>query len=54
MQALEVDVCVLQRDDEINFVFFIAQKQVLGVPAGDLTAQGLRLLDREQGRMLYG
>ena len=51
MQALEVDVGVFLRDHEETARLSCPQEQVLGVPAGNLAAQRLRLLDGEQRRM---
>ncbi len=44
---------VFKRDPEVNVVFFVTQKQVLGVPARNLAAQGPRLLNSEQRRVLH-
>ena len=41
-------------DDQEQRALLVLQEQVLGVPAGDLSAQRLRLLDREQRRMGHG
>ena len=54
VQAFEVDLGVFQRHYQIKLVFLVAQEQVLGVAAGDLPAQGTRLLDREQRRVFHG
>ena len=51
VQRLEVDRGVLQRGDQKKRALLVLEEQVLGVAAGDLAAQRLRLLDREQRRM---
>ena len=52
MQTLEVDVGIFKGDHQINCVFLVAQKEVLGVPAGNLPAQASRLFDGKKGRVL--
>jgi hypothetical protein len=51
VQRLQLDGGVLQRGDEEQRALLVAEKQVLGVAAGDAAAQAPRLLDREQRRM---
>jgi hypothetical protein len=51
MQGLEVDDGVLRRHDEKQCAALVLQKQVFGMPAGNLSAQCARLLDREHGRV---
>jgi len=54
VQRFELDRRVFQRDHEEQRTLFVAQKQVLGVPAGHLAAQRPRFLDREHRRMAHG
>src|SRR5512132_252165 len=54
MQTLEVDMSVLQCNDQINCVFLVAQKQILGMATGNLPSQNPGLFNGEQRRMLYG
>jgi hypothetical protein len=46
VEALQVDVGVLEGGDEEQPVFLVLQKQVLGERAGQVAAQPLALLDR--------
>ncbi len=50
-QGFEVNDGVFQRGDEKHRFPAVAQEQIFGVGAGDLSAQRLGLFHREQGRM---
>ena len=54
VQRFELDRRVFQRHHEEQRTLFVAQEQVLGVPAGHLAAQRSRFLDREYRRMAHG
>jgi hypothetical protein len=54
VQALEIDHGILRRHHQEQRVFPILEEQILGVPARNHTAQRLRLLHGEQGRMRHG
>ena len=51
MQRTQFDRRLFGRDDKKRRALLVAQKQILGMPAGDGAAQIARLLDREHRRM---
>jgi hypothetical protein len=54
VHALEVDFRILADDKDENAALLVLDEQVLGVPAGDVAAQGRRFLDGEKRRVLNG
>src|SRR6516225_11955695 len=51
MQRTQFDRRLFGRDDQIGRALLVAQKQILGMAAGNGTAQLARFLDREYRRM---
>ena len=51
MQRLELDHRIFQRHHQVERVLLVLEKEVLGMAAGNLPTQRLRLLDREQRRV---
>src|SRR5579862_4504094 len=54
MQRPQLNHRVFKRYDEVHGSLFVAQKQILGVRAGNFAAHRLGLFDREQGLMADG
>ena len=53
MQRFELDHRILERRDQEQRVFLVLEEQVLGVGAGNGSAQLARLLDSEQRRVRH-
>lgn len=52
VQTLEVDMCTAERHDKEQTAFLVLEKQVLGVPAGELALQLGAFRHREDGGVL--